>query len=135
MFSCYRSGSGKDITMPKALTLDDAGRLAESRGGICLSDAYVDSTTKLQWRCAEGQWCPSCEWYKTERMCREACEAATGHHFPTQRPTWLGGLELDGYCEELGVAFEYNGQQDDTHTPFFHRNGPEDLETQRSATP
>lgn len=29
-------------------------------------------------------------------------------------------LELDGYCEELGIAFEYDGKH-------FHRNGMNDL--------
>ncbi len=47
--------------------------IAEGRGGLCLSDQYVSSTTKLRWRCADGheweavpssikagKWCPTC---------------------------------------------------------------------------
>lgn len=56
------------------LTLEDMKEMAESKGGTCLSDAYVNSTTKLRWRCAKGHvweatpgnirsrnsWCPVC---------------------------------------------------------------------------
>ena len=48
-------------------------QIAERRGGECLSDAYVNSTTKLLWECAKGHqwearpndiksgyWCPKC---------------------------------------------------------------------------
>lgn len=38
--------------------------------------------------------------------------------FPTARPDWLGGLELDGYNERLGVGFEFQGPQ---HTKFSPR--------------
>jgi len=47
--------------------------LASARGGTLLSDHYIDGTTKLRWRCAEGHewqaipnsikrgtWCPTC---------------------------------------------------------------------------
>ncbi|MEF8731213.1 MAG: hypothetical protein V5B40_04650 [Candidatus Accumulibacter meliphilus] len=47
--------------------------IAEERGGLCLSEQYVSSTTKLRWRCAvghewdavpssikAGRWCPAC---------------------------------------------------------------------------
>lgn len=29
-------------------------------------------------------------------------------------------LELDGYCPELNLAFEYNGAQHYMYVPFFH---------------
>jgi len=47
--------------------------IAEARGGLCLAEEYVSSTTKLGWRCAfgheweavpssikSGRWCPVC---------------------------------------------------------------------------
>lgn len=58
-------------------TLAAMQRIAQSRGGACLSQTYVNSTTKLTWRCAEGHvwealprsvcsprntWCPVCYW-------------------------------------------------------------------------
>jgi hypothetical protein len=54
-------------------TLEGMQKLAERRGGECLSKRYVDSHTKLKWRCKEGHtwdaiyrniyngtWCPIC---------------------------------------------------------------------------
>jgi len=54
-------------------TLEAMQKVAASRGGRCLSTAYVNSQTKLKWRCSEGHswtatpadvkrgtWCPVC---------------------------------------------------------------------------
>lgn len=51
-----------------------------------------------------------------ERTARELLETRLGKPFTKIRPSWLPGdkgrnLELDGYCEELNLAFEYNGSQ------------------------
>jgi hypothetical protein len=35
-------------------TLDDAVRLAESRGGKCLSQEYINSNVKMMWECEKG---------------------------------------------------------------------------------
>lgn len=53
---------------------------------------------------------------KKENECRQFFENITGKIFTKQRPDWLRNpesghlLELDGYCEELKLAFEYDGQ-------------------------
>ena len=57
----------------KRLTLEEMKRLAERRGGKCLSERYVNSETKLTWQCGQGhqweaapglvkggRWCPYC---------------------------------------------------------------------------
>ena len=38
-------------------TIEDMRKVAADRGGECLSHAYINSQTKLQWECSEGhQW-------------------------------------------------------------------------------
>ena len=64
-------------------------------------------------------------------MCREIMEKYLLEPFPNTRPDFLEGLELDGYNEELNIAFEYNGKQHYEYIPHFHRNGEEDFETQK----
>ncbi len=119
------------------LTIEACRELALSHGGMCLSEVYVNSQTKMDWKCAEGhewsanfshmrnrgQWCPSCV-NKSEQLCRDIFESNLLEKFPSVRPEWLEGLELDGYNEELGIAFEYQGRQHYKYIPkFFHREG------------
>ncbi len=61
--------------------------------------------------------------YKNETKCKEIIEEITGYEFITTRSLkCLQGLELDGYCKELNLAFEYNGQQHYNFYPgFFHK--------------
>ena len=64
-FDATRLGGGQLFTHVKAI--------ARARGGRCLSTKYVNATTHLRWRCAEGHeweavpssiscgtWCPRC---------------------------------------------------------------------------
>lgn len=125
--------------------LEEARAAAATRGGACLSESYVSCTSPLLWECGEkkhlwkssyssvvtrGSWCPSCP-LKSENACRVLCETLTGFRFIKCRPKWLGGLELDGYCEELEIGFEFNGEQHYHLLPYFHRNGLQDLEAQQ----
>ena len=68
------SSSMKDReNTPESNTIRDMQELASSRGGQCLSTEYVDTKTKLKWKCAfgheweatprllkAGHWCPEC---------------------------------------------------------------------------
>lgn len=63
-----------------------------------------------------------------ERRCREVMEDLhDGALFPRARPEFLLNpstgrcLELDGYNRELGIAFEYQGQQHYQYVPLYHR--------------
>jgi hypothetical protein len=124
--------------------LEEAKKVALERGGLCLSTEYVNSSTNMLWQCKEGHewsawfanvkynksWCPYCT-CKTESECRAIFEKLTGKKWVKIRPPWLGGLELDGYCKELGIAWEYNGEQHYEVIPMWHKNGEADLKAQQ----
>jgi len=55
----------------------------------------------------------------------------TNLNFLKQKPSFLNGLELDGYNKDLQIAFEYNGEQHYKYIPYFHRNGIKDFLAQR----
>jgi hypothetical protein len=74
--------------------------------------------------------CPNCL-YKSEAMSRDIFEEEMGYEFPKDRPEFLEGLELDGYCPELNIAFEYNGIQHYEYFPHYHRNGESEFLAQR----
>jgi hypothetical protein len=56
----------------KLLTIAEMHALARGRGGECLSDRYINSKTKLSWRCAAGhQWRATPGLVKGGRWCAE----------------------------------------------------------------
>jgi hypothetical protein len=111
--------------------------LAISRGGKCLSDSYKNAKSHLTWQCKDGHvwdatphnivynesWCPTCPRNVGEELVRAAMvECFPGKTFErTRQEEWLNGLELDGYNEELKLAFEYQGIQHSKHVPHFQR--------------
>lgn len=122
-----------DCAKKAPITMEHMHQIAKERGGKCHSTVY-DPYEKLLWECSEGhmfkltgnrakcsgQWCSYCK-YTNEGECRRIIEEITGKEFIKSRPSWLNGLELDGYCEELELAFEYNGQQHYEYSEHFHR--------------
>jgi len=109
---------------------EEDGKFIEDNGGKLLSK-YKNNRTKMKIQCnkcsniwensfghlKKGQWCPYCAFGKSEHQFREVIEGALGVKFPKKYPKWLinpktgNRLQLDGYNEELGVAFEYQGYQ------------------------
>lgn len=65
--------------------------------------------------------CPYCCRFKTEPLVMKILNDLTGFEWRKFRGSWLGRLELDGYCSELNAAFEYHGQQHYEFNKFFHR--------------
>lgn len=56
----------------KKLNIDHAKLVAQGRGGICLSETYVNSGSHLEWMCSEGHtWEASLENIKGGRWCRK----------------------------------------------------------------
>lgn len=111
-------------------SIRQARKHAALHGGKCLSRAVVNSRTVLEWECRRGHrwpatytsvrfgsWCPLCIESAGESICRNIFERIFQKSFPrTRRLSWLTSslgrrLELDGYCAELKIAFEYNGNQ------------------------
>jgi hypothetical protein len=102
----------------------------ENRGGSLLSKTYVNSNTTLDMKCSKnhffsntfnhiqsGQWCPTCsKGSKSEEICRTTFEQLFSMPFPKYKPSWLlnsrgNRMEIDGYCKELKIGFEYQGRQ------------------------
>ena len=113
----------------RRLGIDAMHKLAKTRNGKCLSKKYVNSNTKLKWECSNGHrwratpgdikspsWCPECSSGVGERVCRAYFEQLFENSFPKSYPKWLRNrsgnqMELDGYCADLRIAFEHQGEQ------------------------
>ncbi|NVM29576.1 MAG: hypothetical protein HWN65_12110 [Candidatus Helarchaeota archaeon] len=109
-------------------------------GGEILALEYTNDRTKIPVRCAEGhvweitpnhlkkgRWCPDCSEGVNERISRKLFEAIFKKEFPKSRPEWLvndqgNQMELDGYNEELALAFEYQGRQHYEYNEYFHKS-------------
>jgi len=120
-------------------SIEKMHKVATDRGGRCLSAFYKNVFTKLLWECANGHefysipkhvmnghWCPNCTIYLNEQRCRYILESLFVTKF-IKDWTVLDGFELDGYNEELKLAFEYHGKQHYEHVEFFYSSGGMDL--------
>ncbi|MCG3212576.1 MAG: hypothetical protein FOGNACKC_06246 [Anaerolineae bacterium] len=73
----------------------------------------------------------------SEAQVRSYFENLLGHSFPTVKPDWLKSpttkarLELDGYCEGLRLAFEYQGEYHYFYVPK-HSDGKTPEQVQRT---
>lgn len=116
-------------------SIEEIQALAVARGGILLSSHIRRSSDHLAWQCERGHtwkaswnnvktknsWCPYCLVYYHEEKCREILEDIFKLPFPKNNKVLGCRLELDGYCEDLKLAFEYNGKQHYEFVPFWHR--------------
>ena len=111
----------------KNLGIEACHDMASSKNGLCLSDKYINTFYKYKWQCSEGHiweaslnncrkghWCPYCK-NKTENKVRAIFENLLGVEFPPTRFPWLigakgGRMSLDGYNDQLKLAFEYDGE-------------------------
>jgi transcription elongation factor Elf1 len=90
----------------------------------CNKDFYaiIVNRTKL------NAGCTHCHSSSKENKCKKLLENYTQKSWIKIKPKWLknkktnGYLELDGFCEELSVAFEYNGEQHYHYVKEFHKN-------------
>lgn len=112
-------------------------KVVQELGGMVVSGrgAWQGGRTRVSVRCADGHewevtatsvvhqrsWCPTCNALQNigEGIARAIFEETFGLPFPSIRPDWLRGqrgrpMELDGYCEALALAFEYQGPHHST---------------------
>lgn len=103
--------------------------IIEKNKGILLTKEFKTINTRLRIICLNGHlftrnkqkifigsWCKKCKIFKNESICRYIFESLFECKFIKCRPTWLINsktnrkLELDGYNEQLKIAFEYDGE-------------------------
>ena len=105
---CTNSGEQKHFPVKQSLSLE-----------CSLGHQWTSTWLNIFYK---NKWCFICSKYKTENYVRALFEKyATPYKFPCVRPLWLNGLELDGFCEELSMAWELNGIQHYECLPYFHR--------------
>lgn len=141
---CDLCPSGRSMKEGRKQEVDELHSLAKSRGGKLISTVYLDQKTLMDWECEKGHrfcmslssvkysgsWCSVCAESSGESLTRQLLQGLTGGKFVKSRPPWLvwktgSCLELDGYCEELSLAFEYQGRQHYEFDKFFHANQDE----------
>lgn len=129
-------------------SIEDCQFEASKKFGECISEEYTNTKAKLLWKCEfghiwsatfgnikdNGSWCPECSQSYGEKKFREVIENLTGHKFPKVRPSWLlnefgNRMEIDGFCADLKVGFEYQGRQHLEFIPYWHKR-PEKYEKQ-----
>ena len=123
--------------------------LLTEKGFKCLTEEYINCTLNMLFECPvkhkfiktpidlirNGITCSKCNTNVSEEICRRYFEYLFEKTFNKARPTWLinesgNQMELDGYNEELGIAFEYNGAQHYQFMKLFHKS-EEDLERRK----
>ena len=120
-----------------------AKNIASNYGGKLIDEIKIVSK-KVKWQCKNEHewyatfhnvkdnlsWCPYCNGSFSEEVCREYFETVFGKPFKKSRPEWLindktgSKLELDGFNEELKIAFEHQGIQHYTEK-FANHNMPD----------
>jgi hypothetical protein len=134
---CHNINIGSE---ENGITLDFLNSIAKRKGGKMISNNYINSGLPIEWECANGHrwfakydhikkdsWCPICSSGISENVTRLILEHITQKQFPKKKPTWLlsesgSRLELDGFNEEINIAFEYNGVQHYQFNKRFHNN-------------
>jgi hypothetical protein len=119
------------------LYLNDITELGKQYGLALLSKEYVRASDKLLWKCQDdhvfdacwnsiqnGSGCPYCHSGVKEAKCRFIFEESFKAKFPQTRKALGNHYQLDGYNDDLKVAFEYQGEQH-YQPAWYHKKHPE----------
>lgn len=118
--------------------IEELQEFAKNKNGLLLSTEYKNCYTKAKWQCEKEHiweaiwhsvknlktWCPYCHSFKQEEICRAILEKKYDRKFIRERFINLDtntSFELDGYNDELKIAFEYNGYQHYIYPNYFHK--------------
>ena len=115
----------------KKYDISVAKNIALTRGGLCLSEEYINSSEKLIWQCAmhhvwkaslkavkRGTWCPFCNNFrktqeKLSNIIKELFNTTIYNNY--KGFGWLkikkGRQEIDIWVPDLKLAIEYDGEQ------------------------
>lgn len=128
------------------LSYEEVLKIAAAKGGKCLTpeNEYKKNKQKLKWKCSNPNhdefeatfthvkgnngWCRECLINVGEEICRTIFELLfPAYKFKNVRPNFIKStkgrnLELDGYNEELSLAFEHSGLQHYKNIEFFGRD-------------
>jgi len=110
---------------------------ALQKHGLLLSTEYKTNHTKMEWQCSNGHiwkatwasikhaksWCPTCQSFKTEVLCKTILEQKLHIVFTKTRFYYNNKrYEFDGYNDEHKIAFEYHGIQHYVYPNHWHKN-------------
>lgn len=97
----------------KKHTIEKCQRIAEERGGKCLSEKYVNAHTKMKWQCSEGHiwntcfanikndntWCPYCAGkHNNIELCNQVAKKQGGKCLSTKYKTARSSMKWQ--CSE-----------------------------------
>jgi hypothetical protein len=131
-------------------SLDQLQDIVEKRGGKLISKTYKGVDALYEYECnlghrnrnqfkkiEKGQWCLTCNKNsKSEEITRAILENLFGTKFPKNRPEWLRNsrgrrMELDGFAEDISVAFEFQGAQHFLANTYFKNDLAQRIEDDR----
>ena len=122
-----------DMCYNKSFASSDKSKYFMDKNNINPRNLFINSNKKYWFKCKnnhefesalhnvnKGYWCPYCL-YKNEEECRLIFETFFDKKFIKTRKI-IAPFELDGYNDELKIAFEYHGEQHYYYIPYFHKN-------------